>query len=527
MPASDNPRANVAPSLRDAGRGDAPAAADSIPRGRADRTQLQQIIVGLPEGVIIVDPDQTIAWANESALAMHGVKSLDELGRTVSDYRERFELRYRNRHKLPAGEYPLDRVVAGEAFTQVMVEIVRPGEERRRVQQIRSLVLTDHDGQPDCLVLVLEDQTERFDAEERFERTFNANPAPAIIARLSDMRYVKVNQGFMEMTGFLREALIGKSLHEVDVLEGAEKRDQAVERLHAGTTIPQMEACLRIADGQSKTVIVAGQPIEIGDQPCMLFTFADLHPRKLAENALRHSEQRFSAAFRMAPGPMAIIALDGMRVLDVNDALTAAIGWRREEIVGRSEPECGLWGQGPSHDELVRLVRQTGHLRSVDVRPDTKHGRSCDYLLSAETVTIHDEPCLLTVMQDITERKQTEAELMTAIEAVMQDTSWFGQKVVEKLAGLTRPEGSNRPGPKVSDLTPRARDVLTLMAQGMSDDDIAAKLGVSRNTVRNHVSAIYRTVDVHRRSQLVVWARERGLGATAKPQGKQRRARLK
>ena len=36
--------------------------ADIIPHQRADRTQLQQIIVGLSEGIIIIDPDQTIAW---------------------------------------------------------------------------------------------------------------------------------------------------------------------------------------------------------------------------------------------------------------------------------------------------------------------------------------------------------------------------------------------------------------------------------------------------------------------------------
>lgn len=184
----------------------------------------------MPEGVIIINPDQTIAWSNEAALAMHGVKSLSELGSDVSDYRERFELRYRNRHKLPPGEYPMDRVVAGEAFTEVVVEVARPGEEKRRVQQIRSMVISDPQGRPDCLVLVMEDQTERFSAEDRFERTFAANPAPAIIARLSDMRYVKVNHGFLEMTGYVREALIGRSIHEVDVLEGAEKRSLAVER---------------------------------------------------------------------------------------------------------------------------------------------------------------------------------------------------------------------------------------------------------------------------------------------------------
>ena len=47
------------------------------------------------------------------------------------------------------------------------------------------------------------------------------------------------------MTGYVREALIGRSMHEIDILERAEKRDLAVERLHAGTTIPQMEAKLQ------------------------------------------------------------------------------------------------------------------------------------------------------------------------------------------------------------------------------------------------------------------------------------------
>src|SRR3954452_13181948 len=222
---------------------------DSVTQSHTDRTQLHQIIAGLPEGVIIINPDQTIAWANDAALAIHGAKSLKDLGRTVSDYRSRFELRYRDGQRLSPDEYPMARVVAGESFSEVVAEVHQRKGKRLGIQRLRGLVVTNADEQTDCLALIIDDETERFDAEERFERAFAANPAPAIIARLSDMRYVKVNQGFLELTGYLQETLIGRSVHELDVLEGALQRDLAIERLHSGLTIPQMEGCLRVATG--------------------------------------------------------------------------------------------------------------------------------------------------------------------------------------------------------------------------------------------------------------------------------------
>ena len=493
---------------------------------RADRTQLQQIISGLTEGVIILDPDGAIAWANDTALALHGVAELKELGATVAGYHGRFVLRYTDQQALPPGDYPMDRLLAGAAFSELVVEVSRIGEAKHRVHQIRTLVLTDASRRPDCLVLIINDETERFNAEERFERAFGANPAPAIIARLSDMRYVKVNHGFLEMTGYLRDAVIGRSLHEIDVLQGAEKRDLAVRRLHAGETIPQMEGCLVLPDGREKTVLLGGQPIEIGDQACMLFTFADLHPRQQAQEALRQSEERFAKAFHMAPGPMAILALDGLCILDVNTAFTAATGWRREEVMGRSQAELEIWGQGEMREQLERQLKQTGHLRSVDVQLRSKHGGVGDFLMSAETVTIHQQRCVLSVMLDITERKQTETQLLSAIEAVMQDTSWFGQKVMEKLAGAQAGRGGAR-APEVASLPERAREVLGLVAQGLSDDDIAARLDIARNTVRNHVSVIYDRLGIRKRSAVIVWARERGLGASAKPRTALRKRRPK
>ncbi len=495
----------------------------TIPARHAAATHLQQIIARLTEGIILVEPDGVFSWADDTALELHGAKTLADLGGNAAGYARRFLLAYRGGEALTADDYPIQQLLRGETIDRALFEVKRR-DGKHWVHELRTMVLTDGEGMPDSLVVILNDETERFNAEERFERAFAANPAPAIIARLSDMRYVKVNTGFVELTGYLDTALVGRSMHEIDVLRGAERRDLAIKRLHAGETIPQMEGCLLTADGRDKTVLLGGQPLTIGDEACMLFTFADLHPRQQAQEALRQSEVRFSKAFHMAPGPMAILAFDGLRILDVNSAFTTATGWRREEIVGRAESEVEIWGQGALRDTLERHMKQTGRLHSADIQLRSKSGALRDCLLSADIVDIQDERCILTVMQDITERKQTETELMDAVQAVLQDTSFLGQAIVEKLATLTRAKGPAG-APELSALSARAREVLGLVAQGLADDEIAAKLGISRNTLRNHIAAIYARLGVHRRSAVVVWARERGLGLPAKPRAKRAKSK--
>ena len=489
-----------------------------IPRGRADRSQLQRIIAGLSDGVILIDPDQRIVWANEAALLMHGVETLDGLGGNVDQYRQRFELRYRNRHRIGAGETPMDRVVAGEIFADVVVEVGRPGEKAAWTHRLRSIVLDDADGTPDCLVLVIKDVTERYDAEERFERTFNANPAPAIICRLADLRHVKVNQGFQDMTGYARDDLIGRSVYEIDVLEEAENKDLAVERLREGRTIPQMEARLSLPGGGTKAVVVAGQPIDIGDEACMLFTFMDLEPRKRAEDALRKSEERFATSFRLSPVPTILFEFPSFLVTDVNEAFTAVTGRPKQEVVGRAPIELGLWEDSAARRHFEQAVVKLGTVRNHEIRLRAAEG-VLDCLLSAEAVSINDKDCLLCALQDVTERRRSEMELIEAIETVMREGAWFSRTVVEKMANLRRASSRNVPPATLASLTPREREVLGLVCQAKSDDEIAAALGLSRHTIRNQVASIYGKADVHRRSELIVWARERGIVGEAARRG--------
>jgi DNA-binding CsgD family transcriptional regulator len=91
-----------------------------------------------------------------------------------------------------------------------------------------------------------------------------------------------------------------------------------------------------------------------------------------------------------------------------------------------------------------------------------------------------------------------------------------GDHRVVGVFGLVKPvaKGFTPPRDAGSALTPRQLEVLHLLDQGLSTTQLAAHLGVSTDTVRNHIRALLRTLGVHSRLQAVAEGRRRGLIAS-------------
>jgi DNA-binding NarL/FixJ family response regulator len=103
-------------------------------------------------------------------------------------------------------------------------------------------------------------------------------------------------------------------------------------------------------------------------------------------------------------------------------------------------------------------------------------------------------------------------EIIRAVQAVARGEAIFGPAIATKLLGYFAGARGPQLAPAFPELTDREREVLELIAQGMSNQEITRRLVVSPKTVRNHISNIFAKLHVADRAQAIVRAREAGLG---------------
>jgi PAS domain S-box-containing protein len=138
--------------------------------------------------------------------------------------------------------------------------------------------------------------------------------------------------------------------------------------------------------------------------------------RRLAEQALRESEERFSTVFHSSPASIAIAYIKDNRLIDVNAAWEKTTGFSRAEAIGRSTVELNLLVDPGDRQRVVQQLNQQNIAQNIEFQLRHKSGAISDLLMSAEYVNLAGEPCLLTMTQDITSLKRAEAKVKRQLE---------------------------------------------------------------------------------------------------------------
>ena len=126
---------------------------------------------------------------------------------------------------------------------------------------------------------------------------------------------------------------------------------------------------------------------------------------------LKASEDRFATAFYSSPIAMAITTVADGRYLDVNAAFERQMGYKRDEICGRTSVELAVWPTLGDREAMVATLLRQKTVRDQHAQFRTKHGELITTLYSAGLITLDGAPCVLAAIVDITAQKRAEAAL--------------------------------------------------------------------------------------------------------------------
>ena len=145
-----------------------------------------------------------------------------------------------------------------------------------------------------------------------------------------------------------------------------------------------------------------------GEPRRMVGMAVDITEPKLAEEALKRSERKFSSVFQQGPLAIAITSMQDQRYVEVNETYENLTGWSHEEVIGRTPLEIGLWVDPAQREEFVRRLLAEGAARNIEVRVRRKDGQIRTTLGSSEIIECQGEPCALSVFADVTDLKLAE-----------------------------------------------------------------------------------------------------------------------
>lgn len=300
-------------------------------------------------------------------------------------------------------ELPLQRAAwFGEFVNDLELEFVwKDGAHKAAL--ISSRPLRNSSGKIIGAFATWSDITERKKSEMYYAKLFHSTSYPKAIVSIEAGTFFDVNQSFLDLHGYTRSELIGRTSLELGILKPA-TRQIAIARINEIGCLRDFEAVITVKDGSRKTVLVNADIIENHGQKSMVITLQDITSRKQAE-------VRFAKAFQSNPNPMMITSLDEGRIVDVNRSLLNMAGCKLvDEVIGKTAVEFGMWQSQVEREGFVSQLL-AGTIRNYEQIFISHSGQLHYLLISGVIIEIDSEKFILLGINDITEKRNFENEL--------------------------------------------------------------------------------------------------------------------
>lgn len=374
---------------------------------RESEQKYRDLINGMDDMVWATDVDLRILDANSAATTSLGYTREELLSMRVSDIdiamsavemqnvldvmpQEKFQV-FETRHRAKDGrEIPVEVKVGFISYMgkTATLGIARDITERKKAEQ--EILL----------------------AEQRYRALIEYAPDGVVLIDI-DGKFKYASPSVERIFGYAQEDLPNCNSVEMTYPEDLPVvLAELTKLLEQPSYIPTLQYRFRHKDGNWRWIestfsnLIATPGLE-----SIIINFRDIHERKLSEEKLRASETRFATIFHSNPNPIALVSLSDSRLMDVNHSWENLTGWTKEEAVGKTSAELGLWVDPSDRERLVELLKIQGAVGGFEIKVRTRTGSILDQLMSAELITLEGARCMLSITQDITDRKRAEDEL--------------------------------------------------------------------------------------------------------------------
>jgi diguanylate cyclase (GGDEF)-like protein/PAS domain S-box-containing protein len=323
--------------------------------------------------------------------------------------------------------YLADEVVGqGKPFDKEYRIVRQTDRSERWVHGVGRLQF-DAEGHPVTMRGVVRDITDRKlhemqlrDSEGRYRSTFEQAPVGIVHTSFEGM-ILWCNARFADIVGYPSEEVPGLTFQQITDPEDLGENADALNRLVLHKTgIPGWEKRYIRKDGSTTWVKVTASVLRDSDgRPLHFVAFVeDINDRKSAEvrlaeatNAMRASEARYRTVFQTSLDGICISrASDGMYI-DVSNKFLEIMGFKREEVIGRTSLELNFWADPRTRQEMVDVLSRNSSFRDAKTLYRKKNGHLFWVLISSSVIEIEGAPCILSVVRDISDAEAAEEEI--------------------------------------------------------------------------------------------------------------------
>ncbi len=287
-----------------------------------------------------------------------------------------------------------------------------------RIHEMSVSLLKNAAGEPMGFFGVSRDRTDQLrmeqalrESEESYRQVLELAPDAIAINDARTERYVQVNAAFCQHVGYTPEEIIGRTSLELDIYADPEDYERIKAIIVKDRKLDGLEVSYRDKAGHRFEDLVSARIIRFRGRTCVLFMGTVITPLKQAQQALADSEESYRRIMELAPDMFVITRVADNRFVAVNDAFCARTGFSREELVGHTAVELGLYTDPENRRKWMEVLRREGQVRGIELQFRTRGGVIQDDLFSAQFIRFKGEDCILSVITSITHLKQIQRSL--------------------------------------------------------------------------------------------------------------------